>query len=104
MAVNLLVLLFTLEVEDQDLVGLPGLHHLSTDHGASARADGAFLAGNRQNVIELDGVAIAGGQLLNVDNVSGRNPILLSSGANDGVHNSLHSRSRCLPGKDLYDL
>src|SRR5579859_804670 len=104
MTVNLLVLLLALEVEDQDLVGASGLHHLSADHGACARADGAFLAGNRQNVIELDGVAIAGRELLNFDHVSGRNPILLSSGANDRVHNSLHLRSSPLTGKDLYDL
>src|SRR4051812_1927761 len=76
MAVNLLVLLFALEVEYQDLVGPSCFHHLPAYHGSGAGSNRAFLAGDRQNVIELHGIAVAGGQLLNIHYVSGSNAIL----------------------------
>ena len=61
MSVNLLVLLFALEVEDQDLIGLAAFHYLSADYGTGTGANGAFLAGDSQNVIEFNNVAISGG-------------------------------------------
>src|SRR5262249_56724601 len=64
MAKDLLVLLLALEVEDQDLVPAPSFHHLAADHGALALADLAHLTGNRKHIVELDGIAFTGGQLL----------------------------------------
>src|SRR6185312_16637819 len=61
MSVNLLVLLFALEVEDQDLIGLATFHYLSADYGTGTGTNGAFLAGDSQNVIEFNNVAICGG-------------------------------------------
>src|SRR6202023_522013 len=53
MSINLLVLLFALEVEDQNLVSLAAFHYLGSYYSASARTDGAFLARDGQNVVEL---------------------------------------------------
>src|SRR5262249_41030922 len=101
MAENLLVLLFALEVEDQDLVTASGFHDFAAHYRALARADVAFLAGHSQDIVELDGVAFAGGQLLNLDYVSGSNSILLPSGAYHRVHNTLHGPFEALGRKGL---
>src|SRR5258707_6827931 len=66
MSINLLVLLLALEMEDQNLVRAAAFHDLAADHCACARADGALLAGNGKNVIELNGISASGGQLLHL--------------------------------------
>src|SRR5579859_7900356 len=86
MSVNLLVLLFALEVEDQDLVRTAALHHLSADDSASAWANSAFLARHGQNVIKFNHVAVGGGQLLNFHYVAGCDAVLFPPGANYRVH------------------
>ena len=101
MSVNLLVLLFALEVENKDLIGLAAFHHLSADYGTGSGADGAFLAGDGQNVVEFNNVAICGGQLLNFHYVAGCDAVLLSSGANYRVNNSLPCPFKALGRKGL---
>jgi hypothetical protein len=101
MSKDLLVLLFALEMEDQDFVGPSRLHYLAAHPRASAEADLAFLAGNGQNVIELDFVPMACGQFLDFHYVSGSNAILLSPGANHRVHNSLHCPCKREARKDF---
>src|SRR6185437_10338670 len=101
MSVNLLVLLFALEVEDQDLIGLAAFHHLPTDDCTGSRTNGAFLARDGQNVIEFNHIAISGGQLLNFHYVAGCDAVLLSSGANYRVHNSLPCPFKALGRKGL---
>src|SRR5262249_58656544 len=86
---NLLVLLLAFEVKNQDLVTAAGFQDFAAHHRTLAGADMTFLAGNGQHVVELDGVALTGGQLLNFDDISGSNSILLPSGAYHRVHNSL---------------
>jgi hypothetical protein len=101
MSVNLLVLFFAFEVEDQDLVCLAAFHDLSADHCACAGTDSALLAGHGQNVIEFNGVAVGGRQLLNFHYVAGCDAVLLSPGANYRVHNSLHRPFKALGRKGL---
>src|SRR5579859_6275822 len=86
MPVNLLVLLFALEVEDENFVGLAAFHHLSANDSAGAGTDSAFLPGHSQNVIEFNHVAISGGQLLNFHYVAGCDAVLFPPGANYRVH------------------
>src|SRR5260370_42423711 len=89
MSKDLFVLLFAFEMEDQNLVGAPGIHYLAAYERALTRTDMTFLAGNSEHVVELNRVAVAGRQLLDLYYISRSNPILLSPGANHRVHNSL---------------
>src|ERR1700733_11685218 len=86
MSENLLVLLFALEVEDQNLGGLSAFHHLAADDSSCARADFACFRRNSKNIIEFNCVAIGGRQLFHFHNVAGCDAVLLSPGANYRVH------------------
>src|SRR5262249_36529250 len=89
MAKDFFVLLLALEVEDQDLIAASGFHYLAADHSALAGADLAFLTGNCEHIVELNGIAFSGGQLLYLNDISGSHSILLPPGANHRVHSSL---------------
>src|SRR4029077_18571999 len=101
MSVNLFVLLLALEMEDQNFVRAATFHDLAANHCAGARADRALLAGNGKNVIELNGIAVSGGQFLHFYNVAGCDAVLLPPGANYRVHNSLHRPFKALGRKGL---
>ena len=101
MPVNLLVLLLPLEVEDQDLIRAAAFHDLAADHGPCARPDGAFLAETARTSLNSMVSPLAARQLLNFHNVAGCDAVLLSPGANNRVHNSLHRPFKALAQKDL---
>src|SRR5215471_15760233 len=65
MSKDLLVLLLAFEVEDQNLVATPRVHHFAAYDRALARTDMPLLSGDGQHIVELDDVAVLGGQLLN---------------------------------------
>src|SRR5260221_88612 len=101
MSINLLVLLLALEMEDQNLVRAAAFHDLAADHCACARADGALLAGNGKNVIELNGIAVSGGALFQLFKLPRCDAVLFPPGANYRVHNSLHRPFKALGRKGL---
>src|SRR5215471_9261836 len=104
MAKDLFVLLLALEMEDQDLIAASCLHYLSANHGALAGPELAFFVGDRQHIVELDGVALVGRLLLDLHYVSGSDSILLPPGANHRVHNSLRLSLQALGQKGLNKL
>jgi len=84
--IQLLILLLTLVVEDQDFVGSPLFDYLSGNEGARRFAQFAFGAANRQHLVELNVFAAGLRQLLNLDYVAGCDALLLSPGADHRVH------------------
>src|SRR5579859_201032 len=96
MSLQLLVLLFALEVEDQDLVATTLFHHAADYARAASRlSDCAGLARDGQHVGELDG-AVLTRLLVNFDHVSGRDAKLSSPGADNRVHRLFLLSGSCL--------
>jgi hypothetical protein len=91
MSAQLLVLLLTLEMEDENLIAASIAQDLPNDasvgSGISAQA---IIAAHGEHVAELECIAL-GRKLLNVDDVPGRDAILLSPGADDRVHSNASS-------------
>src|SRR5215469_4166475 len=93
MALQLLVLLLPLVVEDQDLLAAS----LADDFGQHLRAAQlllklALVAADRQHIRELQCAVMLA--LLNPQRVAGSHAVLLAAGTNDCVHNSNLSRGR----------
>src|ERR1700722_14927353 len=86
MALQLLVLLLALEMEDQDLIPAS-----FADHGAKYLRlrrldDGRRSIGERQNIVEFHCVVGVAHGLFDLQNVAGRNTILLTTCADHRVH------------------
>src|SRR6185437_7473414 len=103
-ALQLLVLLLPLVVEDKDLVAAA----LADDLGQHLRAAQlllklALVAAHRQHIRELQRAIVLA--LLNPQRVAGSHAVLLAAGTNDCVHNSNLSRGRthALPQKISLD-
>src|SRR4051812_44806504 len=93
---ELLVLLFALEVEDEDLVRA-ALFDRAADHARTRlrTADLALLPADGEHVGELD-LPVRGGGFLDLDHVPGCDAILLSPGANDRVHTIASDKDEAL--------
>src|SRR5580700_4383756 len=95
---QLLVLLLALVVEHEDLRAAALFNHLA-DHARIRLLAGlaglnlACFAGNRQHG-ELDLTVSAGDYFLHSNYISGRHPVLLSTGADDRVHTSASVKCR----------
>src|SRR5881227_464968 len=78
-----LILLFALELEDQDLVAPAFAHYRAADSGA-----GNHLAALLERSLdgEFDFGARLEGQLFDADSVARGNPVLLSAEIDDRVH------------------
>src|SRR6185437_261110 len=87
---QLLVLLLPLEMEDQHLVAAPLAKHLGRNLRTSRPGQLSRLAGNRQHVAELHR-PILRRDGLDLQHVSGRNPVLLPSRAYHCVHSESSS-------------
>ena len=91
MAPGAAVLLAADFLEHQNLVGAGLLKHGGDHLGASdqGRADGGVGAfAEHQHLVELDGGTGLAGQLLDLDDVVGGDPVLLPTGLDNCVHGS----------------
>ena len=92
MALTTAIVLLGLVLEDQNLLALAVLHHVSGDgsalHNGSAES-GVVAIQNSQNLVEGDGVAGFDIQLLDVEGIALGHLILLAAGHDDCVH-TLH--------------
>jgi hypothetical protein len=84
MSTKLLVLLFALVMEDQDLGAASLFDDLADYAGIGLISDLTFFAGNG-DYGELD-LSVGSGELLDANDVSGRYPVLLSTCADHRVH------------------
>ena len=83
------VILPALLLEDDDLLAAMMLDELRGDRrpGDQRRADLRIaIAGDHQNIGEFDDIAGIAGNLLDIENVFGGNPVLFAACANDSVH------------------
>src|ERR1039458_10288852 len=86
MSIQLLVLFLAFEVEDEHLVAAAVFHDLAGDKSLRRLAQFACGRADGQHFLELDVVAAALGQLLDLNHVPGCDAILLSPGADHRVH------------------
>src|SRR5690348_3965126 len=89
MAGELLVLLLPLVVEDQDFLGAALFEHAGEDAGgvACGARELAFGGAGGENIGKFK-LAVLGGLAFDVNDVAGRDAILLASGADDRVHSA----------------
>src|SRR5579864_4096551 len=93
MAAEFLVLLLALVVEYEDLRTPAFLHDFTNYAGVRLQADLAFFAGNRHHG-ELHLPVGAGAKFFHSNYISGRHPVLLSTGADDRIHTSASVKCR----------
>src|SRR5580700_6034680 len=86
---QLLVLLLPLVMKNQDFRAATFFHHFANHARWRFRfADLSFAPRHRQHVREVHVAVGSRSQLLHSNHVSGRHPVLLSTGADDRVHTS----------------
>src|SRR5215469_2518440 len=85
---QLLVLLFALVVEHEDLGAAALLDHFAHYACFPRLCALPFAAGNGKHIVELHGTFGARALSLDSNYVAGRNPVLLATGADDRVHSS----------------
>src|SRR5260370_15174155 len=89
MSKDLFVLLFAFEMEDQNLVGAPGIHYLAAYERALTRTDMSFLAGISEYVVDFHSVTFSRSQLLDHFYISPSIPLLFSTHAKSHVYTYL---------------
>src|SRR5437660_8887921 len=89
---QLLVLLFALEVENENLCAAALAYDFANNASVSLTADLSFFAGNRHHW-KLN-LTVGPGQFLDSNHIAGRHPVLLSTGADNRVHTSASVKCR----------